>query len=269
MSEELVIVLSRSALAIALFMLAVWYLSLLRKDASIVDVAWGLGFVLVGWTAFWCTTEARLATYVLPVLTTVWGLRLSGYLFWRNHDKPEDYRYQAMREKWGTWFPAASLVTVFALQGGIMWVVSLPVQAGVALSGAAPEGRTIRFSTGLLVLGVAIWSIGLFFETVGDLQLARFKADPGNVGRVLDRGLWRLTRHPNYFGDFLVWWGIFFVAVSQSRAWWCVIGPVVMSIFLMRISGVTLLEKRLVESKSAYSDYIRRTNAFFPGPPKP
>ena len=257
----LIEVLAGCAGAITIGMLIVWLLSLYCQDASIVDIAWGLGFVLVAWTAFSfaCRSmdDAR-TNLLLPVLTTVWGVRLSGHLFLRNHRRPEDYRYQAMRRKWGERFPWVSLVTVFGVQGLVMWVVSLPVQIGSGMPGQSINAMTM--------LGIACWGIGLFFESVGDWQLARFKSNPANVGRVLDTGVWRYTRHPNYFGDFLVWWGFFLVSFSLTAVWWTVVGPVTMSIFLTRISGVTLLEKSLSQTKPEYAEYVARTNAFFPGP---
>ncbi len=240
-------------------MIIVWLESLRRKDASIVDLVWGFGFAVVAWTAYFSAEETESSRLLLPILTSIWGLRLSAYLAWRNHGRPEDYRYQAMRKKWGDAFPIASLLTVFVVQGVVMWVVSLPVQIGTT-----SPNHVVSWS---VVIGIAIWAIGLFFESVGDWQLARFKSDPGNAGRVLDTGLWRFTRHPNYFGDFVVWWGIYFVAVALSGVWWTAIGPIVMSIFLMRISGVTLLEKSLRKTKPDYADYEQRTNAFFPGIP--
>lgn len=258
MTPETNTVLAHSALAIATLMLLTWLLSLRLKDVSIVDIGWGFGFVVVAWTAWFSAHPPR--NFVMPWLVTVWGLRLSGYLFRRNHGKPEDYRYQAMRRKWGDRFPLVSLLTVFVLQGVVMWVVSLPVQMGTA---SATHSRDW-----LMLLGCIVWGIGLFFEAVGDRQLARFKSNPDSAGRVLDRGLWRYTRHPNYFGDFLVWWGLYAVAMATCNAWWTIVGPVAMSVFLMRVSGVTLLEKTLHQTKPEYAAYVRRTNAFFPGPPR-
>jgi len=165
-----------------------------------------------------------------------------------------------MRKRHGSSFPLVSLLTVFGLQGVIMWIVSLPIQAG-AIERNTPW-HWLQFA------GVVLWGSGLFFEAVGDWQLARHKANPANSGRVLDIGLWRYTRHPNYFGDFLVWWGLYVIAVSTSGAWWTVIGPATISIFLMRVSGVTLLEKSLKQNKPRYGEYISRTNAFFPGRPR-
>lgn len=247
-----------AGVAVAALMFLTWAISLIVKNASIVDIVWGLGFVLVAWTVTLGLDDRSTRAVLLVALTTLWGLRLAGYLAWRNLGEPEDRRYRAMRKKHGDRFPLVSLVTVFALQAVIMWIVSLPVQAG-------QHGMQ---ALGLLdLLGAAVFTFGLVFESVGDLQLARFKANPANEGEVLDTGLWRYTRHPNYFGDFCVWWGLYLIALAGG-AWWTIVGPAVMSLFLMRISGVGMLEKTIGRRRPGYADYIERTNTFFPGPPK-
>ena len=256
-------ILLANALAILGMMICVWLASLPLKDASIVDMFWGLGFVLVAWTTFWLADGDFTRKLLIASLITIWGVRLSGYIAWRNIGHGEDPRYQAMREKAGDKFPLRSLVRVFLLQGVVMWIVSLPVQLGQIAAAPAP--------TAWDYLGGLFWFAGVFFESVGDFQLARFKANPENQGAVLNSGLWKYTRHPNYFGDFLMWWGIYLIALGSSPAltWWTIIGPLIMSFFLMQVSGVTLLEKSLKESKgAAYDDYIGRTNAFFPWFPK-
>ncbi len=247
--------------AIAVLLFAVWLISLPLRDVSIVDIAWGLGFVLVAWLSFIVTGPSTPRKLLLVACTTIWGTRLSGYLAWRNWGKAEDRRYQAMRFRFGPRFSLYSLVIVFALQGAVMWTVSLPVQVGQIMHNSGEIGL-------IGVMGVITWIVGLCFETVGDYQLAAFKRDPANTGRVMDRGLWRYTRHPNYFGDFLVWWGLYFISLGDGRTWWSIIGPLVMSIFLMRISGVTLLEKSLLNRKPGYEAYVKRTSPFFPLPPK-
>lgn len=241
---------------IAGLMAGVWLLSLLLRNASIVDVAWGAGFLLIAWVTFAATNGIGPSRWLLLGLTSIWGVRLSGYLAWRNAGRGEDKRYAAMRSKHGSRFAFVSLWTVFGLQGAVMWIVSLPVQVGMA---AAQPGVS-----GWHVLGFCVWAVGLVFESVGDLQLARFQADPGNQRRVLMCGLWRYTRHPNYFGDFLVWWGLYFIAIAHGAALWTVVGPIVMSVFLMRVSGVTLLEKSLLRTRPEYARYQRETSAFFP-----
>lgn len=250
-----------AAIAIVVLMLATWLLSLVLKNASIVDIVWGLGFVLVAW-AVRLRVDDGLAVRqnVLVAMTTIWGLRLGGYLFWRNHGKGEDYRYRAMRKHWGPRFPIISLGTVFGLQGVLMFTVSLPVQLGQT---------RIEPDLGVLAyLGIAVWAIGIFFEWVGDAQLARFKGDPTNQGKVMNRGLWKFTRHPNYFGDACVWWGIALVAAETTVGKFGLIGALVMTILLRRVSGVVLLEKSLSKRKEGYAEYVARTSPFFPRPPK-
>ena len=244
-----------AAVGIVSLMLVTWLVSLAIRDASIVDIVWGLGFVLVGWIALWAG-EGDARSWLVAVLTSLWGVRLAGYLAWRNLGKGEDYRYQAMRRKYGARFPIVSLFVVFGLQGVLMWVVSLPVQAA--------HGGDIGF---LDWLGMGSFALGLFFETTGDLQLAAFKRDPANKGKVLNTGLWRYTRHPNYFGDFCVWWGLYLIAVAGG-AWWTAIGPIVMTALLMKYSGAGLLERTIGSRRPGYEEYVRTTNAFFPGPPK-
>lgn len=250
-----------SAAAIVALMVAVWVISVVIKDASIVDIAWGAGFVVVAWTAFAVSDGTEVRKWLIAGLVSLWGLRLAGYLAWRNLGKGEDYRYQAMRKYWGPKFPIVSLFTVFLLQGVLMFVVSLPAQM------AQIEGGPGSL-TWLDFVGVALFAVGFFFESVGDWQLSRFKADPANKGQVMDSGLWRYTRHPNYFGDFCVWWGIFLVALARPELAWTVIGPIVMSVLLLRVSGVALLERSIKKRRPGYEEYVRRTSSFFPRPPK-
>lgn len=249
--------------AVLAFLLVAWGVSLIRKDASIVDAFWGPGFVLVAAVAYFTTDGFEPRRLLVLGLTSLWGLRLGVYLLWRNLDSgQEDSRYRAMRDRHGDAFPWVSLFTVFGLQAVLLWFISWPIQA--AMAAARPADLTW-----LDGLGVAMFGVGFFFETVGDWQLARFKADPANEGKVLDRGLWRYTRHPNYFGDFLIWWGLFLIALTTPDGWKTVGGPILLSIFLMKVSGVPLLEKKLSKTRPGYEDYVERTNAFFPGRPSP
>ena len=248
-----------SSLAVVLAaMFAIWLLSIAKRDASIVDPFWGTGFVLVVLISFGMNRHELVRSQVLTVLTTIWGVRLSLFLLWRNWGHGEDRRYQAMRAHHGARFWWVSLITVYLLQGVILWFVSLPIQVSLGTASTAPLSW-------LDAIGVALWGIGLFFETVGDWQLARFKADPNNAGKVMDRGLWRLTRHPNYFGDFCVWWGLFVIAAAGG-AWWTVLSPLLLSVLLLKVSGVALLEKTITERRPEYAAYQARANAFFPGP---
>ena len=245
--------------AAAGLMTFVWVVSLIRRDASIVDPFWSLTFIALGTTyRFASETEYGARPAVVLALLLIWGVRLSVYLFWRNAGKGEDYRYQAMRERQGAGFPARSLFTVFWLQAILAWVVSLPLLA--AVDGTSALGA-------FDYLGMAFWAIGISFEAAGDFQLARFKADPVNQGKVMDRGVWRYTRHPNYFGDFMVWWGFYLFALGAG-GWWSVLGPLLMSVLLMRVSGAALLEKTLTKTREGYQEYVRTTNGFFPGPKK-
>lgn len=261
MPDETFLLFGATIAAVALFMAAGWVVSLLRRDASIVDIMWGAGFVVIAWVAFFAGDGYEGRRWLITLLTTAWGMRLSIYLYRRNHGLPEDYRYQAMRRNWGARFPLMSLITVFGLQGALMWLVSLPVQ--VAQLSGTPGSFTV-----LDVLGASVFAAGLLFEAVGDAQLARFKADPASAGRVMDRGLWRYTRHPNYFGDALVWWGLFLVAAAEPWALLTVFSPALMTWLLTRVSGVALLERSLKKRREGYDDYIARTSAFIPRPPR-
>ena len=248
-----------TATVIVASVVLLWLVSLLLRNASIIDLFWGCGFVVIAWVAWLVLAgDGSNRRLLLLVLVTVWGIRLAGYLTWRNSGKGEDFRYQAMRKRWGRRFPLISLATVFLLQAALMLIVSLPVQAGMLTGGALGIGAA---------LGVGLWLVGLAFEAIGDSQLARFKADSTNSGKVMDRGLWRYTRHPNYFGDACVWWGIYLVALTTAT-WWTIVGPGVMTMLLLRYSGVALLEKTIANRRPGYAEYAERTNAFFPGPPR-
>ena len=239
----------------------VWIISVRLQDASVADTCWGLGFVLLAW--LYCVLSPALTprSWLVAALTTLWGTRLSAHIFRRNHGKGEDPRYQAMRATHGRAFWWRSLFTVFWLQGAILWFVALPVL--VAVRAARPAGLTA-----VDALGVLVFAVGFGFEVVGDYQLARFRAVASNRGRVLDRGLWRYTRHPNYFGDATMWWGMYAIAASTPYGWLTVLSPSVMTLLLMRVSGVTLLEDGLKASKPGYRAYIARTPAFFPWFPR-
>jgi steroid 5-alpha reductase family enzyme len=236
-----------------------WGISLALKDASIADIFWGPAFVVIA-GASWASVGALAPRRLLVVqLTAIWGARLAAYLAWRNLGKGEDYRYRAMRERFGKRFALRSLFSVFLVQGLLAWLVSLPVQAAIL----QPSGRL-----GLLdAAAVVVWLTGLAFEAIGDWQLQRFKRDPASAGQVMDRGLWRYTRHPNYFGDCLVWWGLYLFALAAG-AWWTAIGPALMTFLLVRVSGVALLERTISKRRPNYAEYVARTSAFLPWPPR-
>lgn len=255
-------VLPLAAAAVAALFLLLWVTSVAIKDVSVVDPAWGPAFVLVAAVAWVAGDGDAGRRALLFALTALWGLRLGLHLTRRKLGElgEEDKRYAEMRERRGDGsFALHSLGVVFGLQAFLVLVVSLPLQV------AAQSGDGLDLLT---VPGVALWAVGLFFEAVGDAQLERFKADPASKGQVMDTGLWRYTRHPNYFGDFCVWWGLYLVAVSAGGAWWTVVGPVVMSFFLIQGSGKGLLEKTIGTRRPGYAEYVRRTSGFVPLPPK-
>ncbi|MCA9738269.1 MAG: DUF1295 domain-containing protein [Gemmatimonadota bacterium] len=238
-----------------------WLLSLVRRDASLIDLFWGLGFVLV---AGWYSTVSGPATsrsILLLVLVSVWGLRLSVHLARRNLGRGEDFRYAAMRQRWGRAFPIVSLFTVFWLQAVLLWVVSFPLWQAQRGYARAPLGI-------FDLIGVVLWGTGFFFEAVADRQLARFRRDPANAGQVLDQGLWRYSRHPNYFGDAVLWWGFYLIGMGAPGGWWTFVSPVLMTLLLMRVSGVPLLEETLSQTKPDYRHYTDKTSAFFPWFPR-
>ena len=241
-------------------LLAVWVISLRMRDASIVDIVWGPAFAVVGWVTFAAGDGLQDRRLLLAVLATAWGLRLGVHLARRNLGKGEDPRYAAMRKRRGDAFAVQSLYLVFGLQALLVWVVSMPIQAA-GFTGATAALGWVDW------LGAAIFVVGLAFEAVGDAQLTRFRNDPASAGRVLDTGLWRYTRHPNYFGDCLLWWGIGIIGLGAG-AWWALVGPVVMTILLARVSGKPLLEQSMSKRRPGYDEYVRRTSGFVPLPPR-
>ncbi|MBA2417913.1 MAG: DUF1295 domain-containing protein [Nocardioidaceae bacterium] len=233
-----------------------------RRRLSVVDPIWGAGFVVVAVVSFAVSTGGDGGTtirWLLLVLPAAWGVRLAWHIARRNAGAGEDPRYQDLVDRSPHGFARTALTKVFLPQGVAMWLVALPVMVG--MNDEEPV-------TWLVVAGVAVWAIGLFFEAVGDWQLARFKADPANKGQVMDQGLWRYTRHPNYFGDATLWWGIWLVAASSWVAVGTVIGPLAMTYLLAKGTGKPLTEKSMSESKPGYADYVRRTSGFVPLPPR-
>ncbi|GGE41657.1 membrane protein [Marinicauda pacifica] len=243
-------------------MVLLWLLSIALKDVSFIDSFWAFGFVLVALVTYAMTPagdEGRKA--LLLALTAVWGLRLGGYLLWRWRKEGADKRYVALLDRAKGNKHLFALVNVFLLQGVLLWVVSLPVQLGQVP--ATPPALGI-----LAVAGAVLAIVGIFFESVGDFQMARFKADPANAGKVMDKGLWRYTRHPNYFGDACVWWGLFLIAVETGIGLASVVGPLLLTFLLVKWSGAALLERRLKRSRPEYEAYIARTSGFIPMPPR-
>jgi steroid 5-alpha reductase family enzyme len=242
-------------------MVLLWLLSLALRNSSIVDIFWGTGFVIVAWASFVFGDQGFFPRKILlAALVTIWGLRLSLHILSRNWGKAEDFRYAKWRLESGPrwwWF---SFFKVFLLQGVLMWVISAPLVAAEVSPTSASIGP-------VEALAVVVWAIGFSFEAVGDWQLMRFKADPANRGKLMDRGVWRYTRHPNYFGDAAQWWGFYLIAAAGG-GWWTVLSPILMTLLLVRVSGVGLLEKTLKDSKPGYRQYMERTRAFIPWFPR-
>lgn len=252
---------SQGFLIIMLMMTLLWVVSIIVKNVSIVDLFWGLGFVLTSAFYFIKTDGYAPRKIILLILVLIWGFRLSLYLAWRNIGKGEDFRYKQFRKKYGEkryWW--ISFFQTFLLQGILMWLISAP------LLGA----QYYKLSSSLCIadyIGIVLWITGFCFETIGDLQLARFKGDPSTKGKVMDKGLWRYTRHPNYFGDSSVWWGYGFLCLA-SGSFLPVLGSILMTALIIKVSGVSLLEKSLKEQKPQYKEYIDKTSAFLPWFPK-
>lgn len=237
---------------------AAWLFSLPRRNVTVVDSLWPFLFIAAAVTyAVLAPAAGRRAVLVL-FLVTIWALRLAAYLTWRSWGEPEDRRYQEIRRRNEPRFALKSWYIVFGFQAVLAWIISLPLLAAVAAPAAL---------NAIDLAGVVFWALGFGFESMADWQLTRFKRDPRNRRQVLHRGLWRYTRHPNYFGDCCVWWGFYLLALAAG-GWWSVPAPVVMTFLLLRVSGVALLEKDIGERRPAYREYVQRTNAFFPGPPK-
>jgi len=233
-----------------------WVISVFKKDVSFVDSLWSLFFVVVAVVIATSMESLSDRGLLVLALVTIWALRLSVYITARNWGEAEDYRYQTIRAKNEPGFTFKSLYIVFVLQGVLAWIISMPLLPAIASSSAL---------NGLDFAAAALWIVGFVFEAGGDYQLARFKRQSDSAGKVLDSGLWRYTRHPNYFGDFCIWWSFYLFAVSAG-GWWSIASPILMSLLLLKVSGVAMLEKTIATRRPEYAEYIRRTPAFFPGP---
>ena len=259
-----------SALAVAALMVGTAYLARRVGKVSIVDVTWGLAFVAISWVALALGTGDLARRVLLAILVTIWGARLAWHIGRRGHGAPEDPRYVALlADAPGGDIHRYAVLRVFVPQGAIAWFVGLPVQVSASVTGGDVTGGT-GWLGGLGVLGwlgVAVWIVGFAFEAVGDAQLRRFKADPANRGRVMDQGLWAWTRHPNYFGDAMVSWGLWLVAAGHWPGVLTVLSPALMTVLLVRVSGAKLLEKAM-GARPGYADYISRTSSFLPRPPR-
>jgi steroid 5-alpha reductase family enzyme len=238
--------------------LILWLVSLRTRDVSIVDIFWGLGISGVVDIAAWVGQAGGTRTSVVLFLVNLWGLRLAAHI-WARH-KGEDHRYSAMRTKFGKNWWWLSLIQVFLLQAILIWFVPAPLVAAVLYS---------RMPMGWLdYAGIGVAGLALLFEALADFQLAAFRADPANKGKVMDRGLWGWSRHPNYFGEALMWWGYFAIGFGASHMWWLLLSPILVTFLLLQVSGVTLMEYMMDQRRPGYSEYRRRVSAFVPMPPR-
>ena len=240
-----------------LYMTAFFIVAMIRKDNSLADIAWGGGFMVLTLLSFFFSPgEAEARQVLVTGLVTVWGGRLALHILLRNRGKGEDYRYAKWRKDWGKYFVLRSFLQVFMLQGSLLLIIVFsPVYINLNPS------RGLTWFDGL---GLLVWTSGFFFEAVGDYQLGKFTRDKGNKGKVMDKGLWAYTRHPNYFGESVMWWGIFFMALSIEGGWITIIRPITITFLLLKVSGIPMLEKKLMESQRGYIDYMNRTSPFFP-----
>lgn len=238
-----------------------WLISLTIRDASIADIFWGLGFVLLAWNTFFLGEGYAVRKVLLLTSTTLWGVRLAGHIFMRNRGKGEDYRYREMRHRHGGKFWLISFFEVFLLQAFLMFIISLPVQIGQI--SVQPPGITV-----FDIIGLIVWITGFIFESVGDFQLARFLSNPAHGGMVMNRGLWAYSRHPNYFGEACMWWGLFIMVTPVPFGMVALVSPLTITFLLLRVSGVTMLERDLRKTNPKYDEYIRTTSAFIPWFPK-
>ncbi len=247
------------ALLVFLYMSAWFVWSVVKKRNDVADVAWGLGFILVAWISFFIGNGESARGLLVGILISIWGLRLAWHIHVRNRGKTEDYRYAKWRQEWGKWFYFRSYAQVYMLQGFLLYLIILPV--------FFINRESVSSFNYLDILGVAVWLIGFFFEVVGDAQLARFIKNPSNKGALMQEGLWRYTRHPNYFGEVTLWWGIWLISISSSVNVLSVIGPLTITFLILKVSGIPLLEKKY-EGRPDFEAYKRKTSMFLPLPPK-
>lgn len=244
--------------ALLLVYMSLWFVvALLKKRNDVADVAWGLGFVLMAWSSLYLSGGSELRQLLVVALVSVWGIRLAWHIHARNKGKAEDYRYAQWRKDWGKWFYLRSYAQVYLLQGVLLFLVATPVLAINARAGA---------TLGLLdLVGLLVWLVGFYFESVGDAQLAKFINNPENKGKLMQRGLWAYTRHPNYFGEVTQWWGIWLIALSVSGGAYAIIGPLAITFLILKVSGIPLLEKKMAEHPD-FPEYKKRTSVFIPLP---
>ena len=236
--------------------MSLWFVvSLIKKRNDVADVAWGLGFVLLAWVSFFLVPDFGIRGLLVNILVSIWGLRLALHIYSRNKGKAEDYRYLAWRNEWGKYFYIRSYFQVYLLQGFLLFLIVLPVLL-INQSSASPFNY-------LDLLGVLVWIFGFYFEVVGDAQLASFIRNPANKGKLMQNGLWAYTRHPNYFGEVMQWWGIWLIALSVPAGLFSIIGPLTITFLILKVSGIPMLEKKMAEHPD-FAEYKKRVSVFFP-----
>jgi steroid 5-alpha reductase family enzyme len=248
-----------SAICVFLYMLLIFMLAWIKKDNSIVDIAWGIGFILVAILTFFMETDFVTRHVLVTALIFIWGIRLATHIAIRNRGRGEDFRYAQWRKDWGKWFLIRSFFQIYMLQGFLLLIIAYPL---MLINHSIETGIVF-----LDILGIIIWLIGFVFEAVGDYQLAKFKRKTENKGKIMTQGLWRYTRHPNYFGETAMWWGIFLIALSVRNGWTAIVSPLLITFLLLRVSGITMLEKKYFGNKD-FEEYAKRASAFFPWFPK-
>lgn len=248
-----------SAISILIYMFLLFLVAQKIKDNSIVDIAWGMGFVIIAAVSYFNAENTSIRQLVVLLLVTLWGTRLALHIFIRSIGRGEDFRYANFRKSWGKNVRIIAFFRVFMMQGVIMLLLSYPI---------------IRVNTGkaneevlLLTTGIIVWTIGFLFQAIGDRQLERFKKQKKDRDEILDRGLWKYSRHPNYFGEATMWWGIFIIVLPVELGWTTILSPILINLLLLKVSGVPFLDKRF-EGNVEYQKYKARTNRFIPWLPK-
>ena len=244
-----------TATVILIYMSVLYFIALALKDNSIADIGWGMGFGIAGLTNYFWSPAPSLRFGLVMILIIIWGLRLSSYIYLRGRGKGEDFRYRQWRRDWGQSWKIRSFLQVFMLQGLLLLCIFSPVFLLHQDIGSALNGWD--------AIGIFVWLSGFLFESIADGQLMRFKAQPQNKGKIMTSGLWHFSRHPNYFGEALLWWGIGLIAFNLPNGWFAFLGPFILTFLLLRISGVPMLEKKYADNP-AYQKYVTQTNVFFP-----
>ncbi len=246
------------SIILAIYMTSWFLISVIKKRNDVADVAWGLGFVLLSWSSVLLSGNFGFKNLFISILITVWGTRLAWHIYKRHKNKEEDYRYLTWRKEWGKYFYLRSYLQVFLLQGFFLYLVSLPV-------------LFINFSKSIFsiidLIGIIIWVIGFLFESIGDYQLKKFKEKPENKGKLITTGLWKYSRHPNYFGEVTQWWGIWLVSLLSPYWYIAIIGPITITFLITKVSGIPMLERKMAENPD-FLEYKRKTSVFIPLPPK-